>query len=76
MNIVNGMRVRACESLVANLSSLKPKISSYFGHYIEAERYAVSLKFVRAMGIFLPPFFCLMLSIAAFSFASIVFRTQ
>lgn len=39
---VNGMRVRACKSLVANLSSLKQKIPSYFGQYMEAERCAVS----------------------------------
>lgn len=39
---VNSMRVRACKFLVANLSSLKQKIPSYFGHYMEAERYPVS----------------------------------
>lgn len=39
---VNGMRVRACKFLVANLSSLKQKTPSYFGHYMEAERYVAS----------------------------------
>lgn len=67
-----------CVQIVANLSWDK-KTRSLSSHYMEAKGSAVSLKLMCAIGVFLCSYttvLCLMLSIVAFSFASIVFRTQ